>query len=108
MEIVEYVRDKKRRPYGVLYAYPEGSEVRIGFSKCNTKKDKFNKELGIEIAKERAKKRNITDSKYFKSNNCPTENIPKDVLKSLPIFIKRCKKYYKDKVVPEEIKYYCY
>lgn len=54
-KLVKYVRDsvggkKRGNPIGVIVGLPEG---RVGVSFCSTK-DKFNKELGIVIAKGRA------------------------------------------------------
>ena len=49
--IFEYIRDKKNRKIGVLVALDGGQ---IGWSKCNIKRDKFDKELGLRIATGRA------------------------------------------------------
>lgn len=53
--IRRYVRDKRRNPVGVLIAYKtQDGEVVYGWSKCNTKEDRFNKVHGVAIAFNRA------------------------------------------------------
>jgi hypothetical protein len=49
--IFEYVRNKKRQRIGVVVALDKTS---IGWSACNIKKDRFDKELGLKIAMGRA------------------------------------------------------
>lgn len=49
--IFEYVKNKKGVKVGVLVAVDADN---IGWSKCNIKKDKFDKNLGLRIAEGRA------------------------------------------------------
>ncbi len=52
--ITQYIRDKQRRPIGVLLAKSNGNnQLNIGFSLCCWK-DKFNKKFGKELAEKRA------------------------------------------------------
>lgn len=55
--LLEYVRDKQGHPIGVVVA--TGAN-RIGWSKVNGKLDKFDKNLGIKIAKGRAASGTVT------------------------------------------------
>lgn len=52
-EIISYIRDDQRTPYGVVVAIKDGGEIRYGFSMCNPK-DKWDKHRGIKIARSRA------------------------------------------------------
>jgi hypothetical protein len=82
--IYEYVKDKHGHLRGVMYAT---SRKNIGWSFCNSKKgDKFDKELGIEIASGRAKKRNA-----YRDAAIP--NFAKSALKKMK---NRAKKYFKE------------
>ena len=49
-KVIRYIRDCQRRPYGVIVAL---DKEHIGMSLCN-KKDKWDRELGLEIAAGRA------------------------------------------------------
>lgn len=51
-ELIEYVRDRKGRPFGCVAAV---GKDKIGYSICH-KEDQFDKKLGRKIAIERAKK----------------------------------------------------
>lgn len=49
--IIEYVRDKRRNPIGTVVAFvTEGNEIAVGWSRCNRKLDRFNKQTGKFIA----------------------------------------------------------
>ena len=54
-EMIQYLRGDGNHPIGVLVALykEETQEVRIGWSKCN-KKDQFEKNKGLKIARARA------------------------------------------------------
>lgn len=83
--VIQYVRNKKRRPMGVLVALkdsnsPEG--FRIGYSLCN-KKDRFSKHMGLVVAIGRA---DVAVTEY---------GLPRDIAGLLPEFKARCRKYYK-------------
>ena len=52
----QYMRDSKRNKIGVMVAIKDGDHVYLGFSKCNTKVDKFNKTIGTDMALGRARK----------------------------------------------------
>ena len=79
--IIQYIRDKKRIPCGVLVAVKNLDGYNIGYSLCS-KYDRFEKKMALKIALGRA---NIGD-------NSTTPNI---VSKMLPEFVNRCKRYYK-------------
>ena len=86
--VIQYVRNKKRIPYGVLVAIKDDNGYRVGYSLCN-KKDRFNKAMALKIAIGRA----------YRGHEIPTP-IPHDVPKTfkhnrmLSNFNARCKKYY--------------
>lgn len=49
--IYEFVRNNTGEKIGVVLAL---SQYQIGWSKCHSKKDRFNKEIGLKIAYGRA------------------------------------------------------
>jgi hypothetical protein len=54
--IIEYVRNKSRRPVGVIvsFRHPRDKKVYIGWSLCKTSVDKYNKDVGLAYAIDRA------------------------------------------------------
>ena len=78
--IYEYVRDRNGHPLGVVVALGKKD---VGWSLCN-KKDKFDKEFGLMIAKGRAIK---TKTKH--------KFIPKTVLPYIHKMEDRAKRYFK-------------
>lgn len=93
-----YIRDKNNHKVGVLVAILDEEEqnVRIGFSKCNTKLDSFDRDLGLHIASARARKN---------SDRLLTKyNVPFKVQEYLPQFLYSCGKYYKDKKFPHWVR----
>lgn len=89
--LIEYLRDKKNKRRGILYAIKiSDSTYGIGVSLCSPN-DTFNKKLGIEIAKGRATSR----GNYYRIG-----------LNDLPQFIeftRRCSKYFQNLKTPYEI-----
>jgi len=92
--IYSYVRNHKRQKVGIVVALVDKSidesKVFIGYSKCNSKLEQFDKERGLEIAYERA----ITSSE--RDNFLPPISIIPDIEK----MIERAKKYFKKDLVP--------
>lgn len=92
---IQYVRDYDGRPNGVLIAFPleaEEGKIAIGYSLCNLDKgDTFDKEIGIEIAADRALKW---------SNKFKVKNMYYVDSYDVRDFLVRMKKYYKDKKFP--------
>jgi hypothetical protein len=99
--VIQYVRNKKRIPYGVIVAIKNNDGgFNIGYSLCN-KKDRFTKKMALEIAIGRAE---IISPSYTASNaiwistsdgvNYDT-NRPHEIKKMIDGFVERCKKYYK-------------
>jgi hypothetical protein len=84
--IVSYLRDKKRKPMGVLVAVKKGNNgnFHIGYSMCR-KSDTFDKSMGLKIAIGRCESENYET--FTKT--------PHNLRKMLPEFVKRCEKYYK-------------
>jgi|694.fasta_scaffold06007_7 hypothetical protein len=86
--VIQYLRNKKRVPYGVLVAVKDENILHrgyaFGYSLCN-KKDKFNKAMALKVALGRA---NVDGMKA-------NDNPPHDVRRAAPSFFDRCKKYYK-------------
>lgn len=82
MTMIEYIRDGRGRKVGVMVAYKDGDSVRIGWSKCNTKLEPFDRERGLAIAFGRAVKGNIT------------KKMPNKVCRKLARFIDRADRYY--------------
>jgi hypothetical protein len=91
-EIYQFIRKKKtKEPVGILLAHTIDEKVFIGFSKCNTKYDKFKKDVGI----------NIAVGKSVELKNKERVDIPYCIKDDLPKFINRCYKYYKDREMPK-------
>ena len=60
--LVQYIKNKRGQKIGTVVAL---SKYAIGWSKCNIKLDKFDKNIGIDIAKVRAKESNILPPKVL-------------------------------------------
>lgn len=86
-----FVRNKKKQPVGVLVAVKYDKKVYIGWSKCNTKLDRFDRKFGFYLAVVRANKKLLT----LKKHNAP---LPTAVQKWLPKFVERAGKFFKQKI----------
>jgi hypothetical protein len=100
--IFEYIRDNKRNKIGVLLAMYNTNENQVcfGWSLCK-KIDEFDKYSGIVMAIHRT---------YYNNNryhNNIDRYIPKSILKYIPNFLNRVKKYYKDKEQSKLIEKLC-
>lgn len=96
--LVQYVR-KNREKKGVLIAVNHSfdkNRIVIGYSLCNTKHDKFNRNAAIEIAYGRA-------LRWDKSLKYSFLNVPHSIREDFVLFVLRAKKYFKDKSLPEWI-----
>jgi len=82
--IIHYVREKNGIPRGVLVAVKMDSSYFVGWSYCR-KTDRFTKERAIDIAVGRA----------MSGTALTTDQMPHQLSRHLPIFIERCRKYYK-------------
>lgn len=91
--VIQYVRNKKGIPLGIIVAVKTDEGFSVGYSLCS-RKDRFKKETGLKIAFGRA------ESWTF----MPDET-PKDILKAMPSFIERCKKYYRTGFEPRKRTY---
>jgi len=80
-DLIQYVRDRKRRRVGVMLARKVNDELKISFSLCNMKLDKFCKKRGLLIAQARLDKPKI-------------RHVPQSVRHSLASFIDRAERYY--------------
>jgi len=91
--VIQYVRNKKRVPCGVIVGVKHEKGFAVSYSLCN-KKDRFSKKMALKVALGRTKVRHG----HFDHENMicswvgPT---PRDVSKMIPAFLDRCKKYYK-------------
>jgi hypothetical protein len=84
--VIQYVRNKKNIPLGVLVAVKTPEGFRIGYSLCN-KKDRFNKNMALKIA--------IGRAGFGLELGSGESYPPHPVRKMIPAFYDRCKKYYK-------------
>lgn len=82
--IVLYVRDSEGNRAGTLVAYPstEGSFIRIGWSALNTKRDKWNKHVGLAVALRRAEQDH-------------PEDLPALIYDAVGEFYGRCMRYFR-------------
>lgn len=88
--VLQYVRDDQNRRTGVVLAFKgEDDNVYFGWSKCHSKKDKFNREIGIAQAFRRAKSRHEVE----------TDKMMPCVLDTLNIVADRAQHYFKDVAV---------
>ncbi len=81
--IYQFIRDKKRKPIGVVVAI---SATKLGYTMCNSKSDKWDKQHGIDLATGRA---------YNQSQFIPL-GIPKKVKYTYEKMVIEAKRYYKD------------
>jgi len=91
-DIRTYTRDAKGRPTGIILACKStrpDMKFAIGWAKCNTKLDKFNKPMAVKIA--------IGRLTAAEDERCPciTKGMPHAVAKMLPKFVERCNRYFK-------------
>lgn len=87
-----YLRNRKNQLVGMLVAYKdEDGHLRIGWSKCKVKMDKFDKEIGFYIALRRAEKR----EPYKRNTHYCVKGLPHCVTQVMPKFVERVNKYYK-------------
>lgn len=92
-DIRRYIRDKDKRPYGIIIAVPSKHptiKYHIGYSQANRKLDKFNKQEGLALAVQR-----INSAEMQHVVIVTDDNIPHEIKKALPAFISRCKRYFK-------------
>lgn len=81
--VIQYVRNKKRVPYGVLVAVKDNDcGYRFGYSLCK-KVDRFSKKMALKVALGRA----------GVESNLPT--LPHDIKRMSTAFFDRCNRYYK-------------
>lgn len=92
--IREYIRDEKRQPRGIAMAVRLGDEVLYGYSLLNVKTDKFDKNLGLTIAANRA-----FSGEYFLPEAPDRQEMVIEAFKRLQ---KRAVRYFKD-VDPKNI-----
>ena len=93
MELVEYIRGNKNKKIGIMVSFIRDDKLVIGFSKCN-KKDEFDKERGLQIARERA----IIWNKFYDSDK--EYKIPKSCEDQFIKFVNRTLRYFKYSVLP--------
>ena len=84
--LYQYVRKNGKRIGIVVAIELDTDNVRIGWSLCNVKLDKFDRYRGLQIAVGRAIYNSTTD-------------IPQSVYPTLTHFAQKAKRYYKDKTV---------
>jgi hypothetical protein len=85
-ELIEFVRSESGQPIGVVVACSrENNDVGIGWSLCNVKLDKFDKEKALKIARGRANKIRYT-----------RKNLPVPVRSTYKKMADRSFKYFKE------------
>lgn len=86
--IYQFIHGRRKQVVGVLLAHAkENGIVTIGWSlAATTRGDKFDKEVGLKIAKERTMARHEL-------------TIPHTVRKHLPRFEHRCRRFFRDKII---------
>jgi hypothetical protein len=94
-QIKTVINNKK---VGVMVAFvpTESNQIVIGWSRCHSKLDKFDRSLGTQISEARA-------LKYIYNGKMPKP--PHSIKNELKRFALRAAKYYKDKELPEWLNY---
>lgn len=83
--LIQYIRDKKNRKVGILLAYKDADgELMIGWSKCNMKRDRFNRDLAITKAFDRREPNSI----HF------PDNLPQSLRETYESFCNRCVRFF--------------
>lgn len=91
-DIRTYTRDAKGAPTGIIIATKStrpDMKYAIGWAKCNTKVDKFNKPLALQIAIGRLKAAEDAGKPYLATG------MPHQVRKLIDKFNDRCTRYFK-------------
>jgi hypothetical protein len=90
------VKMKRTHKQGVLVAFvdPFEGKVKIGWSLANMKAgDKFDKDIGIQTAIERALKPSTVYAQ------CLDGSVPRTILPDMAHFLDRCERYFKNEMV---------
>jgi len=87
--LVQYLRDKHGRPVGLALAYKQNDEVKVGWSKCNTTLENFDKQIGINKAIN-----NSVELNSVKFVQKSTE-IPNSLRYTVTSLVDRASRYYK-------------
>ena len=83
--LIQYIRDKNNRKVGVLLGYKDADgELMIGWSKCNIKRDKFNRDLAITKAFSR---RELNAGKW-------ADGLPQSLRETYQSFCDRCVRFF--------------
>ena len=91
-DIRTYTRDNKGRPTGIIIATKStrpDMKFAIGWAKCNTKLDRFNKPMAVMIAVGRLTAAEDAGVPVV------TTAMPHAVRQMLPKFTERCNRYFK-------------
>src|SRR5579885_562520 len=98
MNLLQYLRKQRngqRVRSGVLLAKKvktkKGKRVLVGWSKCKLTVDRFDREMGVQIAEGRIKARLDKTAKKTK--------LPPSIKEQVEEFVERCKVYFKTKEV---------
>lgn len=80
----QYIRNKRGVPKGVLLAMviPGSNTVRIGWSMCHLRKDKFDKQRAVDLAIGRMKRDSV---------------VPQSIKRTIVDFYDRWTKFFKDR-----------
>lgn len=89
--LLKYERDKHGRPVGVVVAFKKNGEVLVGWSRCHTKLEPFDKHIGINKALNRAVHHNLVDV---------VGEVPRPLLSYLLDIRERAERYFKVGVKP--------
>ena len=92
----QYLRDEKRRPFGILAATPA---MKIGFSLCN-RKDQWNRDLGRAIAIGRAGHADGSTN-WVKGPHQVPQRLADDLDRNIARFRRHAEAYYAKKLGPD-------
>lgn len=90
---LKYKRDKHGRPVGLVISFKdEANIVRVGWSKCNTKLEQFDKHIGINKA---ISNTYSLESAEFISRNGTSKVLPNSLREDVKEMVERASRYFK-------------
>ena len=91
--LIEHVKNQEEKCYATLVGIlGNDGEVYVGWAKCHTKFDNFDKKQGIKIAARR-----LIANRTSKGPEKSHRRFPDGLRKPAEKFVKRCEKYFKVK-----------
>ena len=91
--MVQYQRNKHGCPTGLVLAFKKNGKIMVGWSKCNTKLETFDKHIGLNKAYYKAF--DLNSLQFTLKHEPYLPNIPHSLKHTLHAIINRACRYYK-------------